>query len=317
MNIPEGATHRVDSVFYKQLPTGIWICIIFPFKNWKQACYTPQPKDEIKIEPVYSNACINAKYNKPTKPKPIDQSILPFQVVGVAGNFGDKDLWLIQHPNGFTGNRLSHNDAWRIAGKLSKLYHEGKYTGPTVCVPPPKTTTQLITEKLKGKKILVLGHGRHGKDTVAEILRDTYGVSFESSSKAAMEEFLFDSLRPIFNYESYDECYKDRHNHRGLWAALITAYNSKDRTKLAKVILENSDMYVGMRKTEELGACIKENMFDYIFWVHANERCPMESHASMDIKYDKLLMIPIANNKSEIYLPVAVEDALSRLLKCT
>jgi hypothetical protein len=30
-------------------------------------------------------------------------------------------------------------------------------------------------------KLLVIGHGRHGKDTVCEMLRDHYGYTFESS----------------------------------------------------------------------------------------------------------------------------------------
>ena len=31
-------------------------------------------------------------------------------------------------------------------------------------------------------KLLIIGHARHGKDTVAEILRDTHGYDFVSSS---------------------------------------------------------------------------------------------------------------------------------------
>jgi len=33
-------------------------------------------------------------------------------------------------------------------------------------------------------KLMIMDHARHGKDTVCEILRDTYGFTFESSSMA-------------------------------------------------------------------------------------------------------------------------------------
>jgi len=43
-------------------------------------------------------------------------------------------------------------------------------------------------------KLLVIGHGRHGKDTVCEILRDKYGFSFESSSQFCSKLFIFDMV---------------------------------------------------------------------------------------------------------------------------
>ena len=41
------------------------------------------------------------------------------------------------------------------------------------------------------KKLLVIGHGRHGKDTVCEILRDHYGYTFESSSQFCSKLFIY------------------------------------------------------------------------------------------------------------------------------
>ena len=39
-------------------------------------------------------------------------------------------------------------------------------------------------------RLLILGHCRHGKDTLAEILRDEFGMTFESSSQSAADIFL-------------------------------------------------------------------------------------------------------------------------------
>jgi len=40
-------------------------------------------------------------------------------------------------------------------------------------------------------KLLIIGHGRHGKDTVCEILRDKYNLQvFESSSRFCSKRFI-------------------------------------------------------------------------------------------------------------------------------
>ena len=51
-------------------------------------------------------------------------------------------------------------------------------------------------------KLLVIGHGRHGKDTVCEMLRDSYGYTFESSSKfcSNKREFFAMQNTGVFDY---------------------------------------------------------------------------------------------------------------------
>jgi hypothetical protein len=49
-------------------------------------------------------------------------------------------------------------------------------------------------------KLLVIGHGRHGKDTVCEFLRDDYGYSFESSSQFCSKLFIYDNLKDKYGY---------------------------------------------------------------------------------------------------------------------
>ena len=135
----------------------------------------------------------------------------------------------------------------------------------------------------KFPKLLILGNARHGKDTFAEILRDHMGLSFQSSSQAAADIFIYDELKVKYGYETPEECFEDRVNHRAEWFDLITAYNSEDRSRLAKSILEINDCYVGMRNRKEVEGCIKEGVFDYIIWVDASERLPLEAGDSFDI----------------------------------
>ena len=119
-------------------------------------------------------------------------------------------------------------------------------------------------------KILILGNARHGKDTLAELLADRFGMTYKSSSEMAMEIFLFDMLKEKHGYETMQECFEDRVNHRQIWYLSICDYNKDDRARLAKDILEGHDCYVGMRDLEEFEAA--KELFDVIIWVDASKR---------------------------------------------
>lgn len=132
-------------------------------------------------------------------------------------------------------------------------------------------------------KILILGHARHGKDTFAEILRDHMGLKFKSSSVAASEIFLYDTLKDKYGYKTPEECFEDRVNHRQEWHELIVDYNKDDRARLAKDILKEADCYVGMRSGLEIDECKKQGLFNIIVWVDASERLPLEPKESFNI----------------------------------
>ncbi len=133
-------------------------------------------------------------------------------------------------------------------------------------------------------KVLVLGHGRHGKDTVAEMLRDMVGIKFESSSEAA-SEILFDDICSRIDtiYPTPADAFAHRHNHREIWKAAITSYNTPDKSKLCKAILKKSDMYVGMRCIEEYEA--SKDLFDLVIYVDASERHPDD--VTMTIPFER------------------------------
>ncbi len=135
----------------------------------------------------------------------------------------------------------------------------------------------------KSPKLLVIGSARHGKDTFAEILSQEFGMTFESSSQAASDIFLYESLKEKYKYKNPEECFEDRMNHRQEWYGLICEYNKEDKARLAKGILERTDCYVGMRDCVEIEECLKQGLFDIIIWVDASERLPMEDASSFNI----------------------------------
>jgi dephospho-CoA kinase len=125
-------------------------------------------------------------------------------------------------------------------------------------------------------KILILGHARSGKDTLGELLKKHYNISYLSSSEAACDKFIYDDMRDTHGYKSKEECFNDRINHRDYWYESICEYNREDRARLAKEILNEAECYVGMRDYEEFKECVNQNLFDKIIWVDASKRLPNE-----------------------------------------
>ena len=134
------------------------------------------------------------------------------------------------------------------------------------------------------KKLLVIGHGRHGKDTVCEILRDEFGYTFESSSQFCSKLFIYDDLKNKYNYNNEEECYADRHNHRKEWYDAICDYNLKDGAALGREMFAEYDIYCGLRNKREFFAMKNTGVFDYAIWVDRSKFLMPESKDSMSLE---------------------------------
>jgi len=142
-------------------------------------------------------------------------------------------------------------------------------------------------------KLLIIGHARHGKDTVAEFISQHFGLDFKSSSQAAADIFIYDELREKYGYTTPEECFEDRMNHRAEWHDMICDYNKDDKARLAKGILERADIYVGMRSSAEIKECINQALFDVVIGVY-DPRKTHEPKDSFDIDLfaDSDIIIP-------------------------
>lgn len=152
-------------------------------------------------------------------------------------------------------------------------------------------------------RILVLGHGDHGKGTFCKMLQP-YGFESMSSSQAALP-FIFPTLNAALYgtipswqkpriadyYETQAEAYADRRNHRRLWKELISLLNTPDKTTLTRIILNQVEIYDGMRCHLEFEA--SRDLFDMIVWVDRSQRVGPDP--SMSIQY-KPYMIKLDNN---------------------
>jgi dephospho-CoA kinase len=165
-----------------------------------------------------------------------------------------------------------------------------------------------MKSKLNTKpKLCIVSHARSGKDTLAEILKEEFGYTFQSSSQAASKIFIYDRLKSKYGYETPEECFEDRMSKRQEWFELIQEYNSNDKAALAKVIMESSDAYVGMRDEAEIESCLKQGVFDLVVWVDASKRVPDEPSTSFNIKRDVAHFIIDNNTTLEDFRNKAVK----------
>lgn len=152
-------------------------------------------------------------------------------------------------------------------------------------------------------KIILVGHGRHGKDTAAEMLRDQHGLRFMSSSLFCAEKVMLPAFEKALGFQPYknaEDCFDDRHatngNDRGarwvmgvgrdnrrFWFNSIRDYCTPDKARLAREIFADHDMYVGIRDRRELWAAqLIPNVLTV--WVDASGRLPPEDGGSMNIE---------------------------------
>lgn len=132
-------------------------------------------------------------------------------------------------------------------------------------------------------KLFIVGPGRHGKDTVAEIIKGHLGLDFISSSLFVAEKACRPWLEQRYGieYPNLDVCYSDRINHRLKWREAIETYCGRDLERMSREMFEEYDIYVGIRRRKEFLA--SRYLADLSIWVDAGDRIT-EDDESLDIR---------------------------------
>jgi hypothetical protein len=178
-----------------------------------------------------------------------------------------------------------------------------KYLGLSASVLDSIQTQDLevIQHASTSPRILVIGHARHGKDLVSEMLRDDYGMAFTSSSQFCAEHVVWNAIHEGFAiglpalqnaklkmlqgvYASSNECFEDRKNHRTLWYELIAAYNWPDASMLGRAIFEDNNVYCGLRSSREFNALKNAGLYDLCIWVDRKKYVKPESKESCTVE---------------------------------
>ncbi|ANS06215.1 hypothetical protein HOR19_gp22 [Phage MedPE-SWcel-C56] len=176
-------------------------------------------------------------------------------------------------------------------------------------------------------KLLIIGHGRHGKDTVAEIMRDYHGWSFRSSSSWGAEHVIYPSVKathsPAFLAgRDWKWFYENRHDDtisccgRKFWFDAFKRYNEDNGgDAIAHGVLSEADIYVGMRSRHEFEA--GRRLFDHVIWVDASGRLPPEDSSSMELtKEDADIVVDNNSTMRNLWYEVdALDMQLRRLMR--
>lgn len=163
-------------------------------------------------------------------------------------------------------------------------------------------------------KLIIIGHARHGKGTVCKLLNKYLPVA--GSSEFVCEQVIMPVLGPMFGYSTAEECLNDRVNHRRAWYDLIYTYNTPVRSRLASELFQSFDVYDGMRSRDELLACKRNKIVDYVIWVDGSKRRPLEPSTSMTVTVEDADFI-IDNNGTESELLQNVIDMLCKIIHDT
>jgi hypothetical protein len=151
----------------------------------------------------------------------------------------------------------------------------------------------MVKRTTNSTKLIILGQGRHGKDTLAEIIQKYTNLTFVSSSLFAAEKIMYPQMG---QYSNVQECFDDRHNHRAFWFDKISEYNKDDPGRLAKEIFCEYDIYVGLRNAKELE---KAPVSALRIWVDATERKGNTEDSSSCTVTKDMADIVIYNNGTE------------------
>lgn len=129
-------------------------------------------------------------------------------------------------------------------------------------------------------KLNINGYAQHGKDTVADMFCEEVGLVKVSASHIYAR--LIRDLGVLGPYESVEECYQDRVNHRKEWYDFIRRETKANPYFFIDMCLLEGDMYVGHRARWEFEQT--KDVFDATIWVDASSRgMPEESLDSCDL----------------------------------
>lgn len=113
-------------------------------------------------------------------------------------------------------------------------------------------------------KILIVGHGRSGKDEAAQFMQEHLGFRYGGSTSWAalplMAEHL--GLHPMHAWEQ-------RHALRQLWRNQCDVFRKQDPCLLIRRALSNdANVITGVRGLPEIDAAIAEGLFTHIVWIN-------------------------------------------------
>lgn len=162
-------------------------------------------------------------------------------------------------------------------------------------------------------KLIVLGYGSHGKGTFTKIAHRLFGFSGISVSQHNFENVIYPLMKDTHGYQSAEECYNDRRNHRDFWFNAIYENLKDDLAKGAREIFSTHSIMEGVRKRDEFYAATKAFPEAIVIWIDASERLPIEASTSNEMRpFDAHIVLD--NNGTEADLERQVKSLFKGIL---
>jgi hypothetical protein len=131
-------------------------------------------------------------------------------------------------------------------------------------------------------KLNINGYARHGKDTVADMFCEEANLKKLPASLMYAEDIMTAGI--LGPYDSIEECFEDRVNHRAEWYDFIRSITDDNPFHYVIKTLTEGDMYVGHRSRYAFEKT--QSMCDATIWVDASERgLPQEGRDSCNLDH--------------------------------
>lgn len=131
------------------------------------------------------------------------------------------------------------------------------------------------------RKIVIIGHAGHGKTTVAKVLTSIYDYRVVDPTEFIAEHIMVKGG----HYKTFYGAISNKDTDREKWFKAVEEYNTPDKTRLVSEIFDRSDVYVGLRKYEEL-EMVKEKFNPIVVWVN-NSSVKPESEKSCTVTIEQ------------------------------
>ena len=146
-------------------------------------------------------------------------------------------------------------------------------------------------------KILIVGPGRCGKDSLGEFIHKHSKHTYAGSTSKFLAKYVARKFQ-IFE----EQAYSLRHEHRQQWFEIGNAIRESNHGKLQKEALDVGNVVAGIRDFREAAWACYNEIYDHIIWIDADvEPDPTLTFTSHDIAVmlqgRKTRLMIIKNNK--------------------
>lgn len=146
------------------------------------------------------------------------------------------------------------------------------------------------------KRVLFVGHGRHGKDTACEELSKATGWKNAGTTSLYLTPYVIKEYERLGMGHLRNDAYLHRHQNRELWRRVGDEIRQNDPALLVKEALKVGPITGGCRGLPEIEAVRRESVVDLIVWVDASKRLPPDPTVEFGPEVADLIL---ANNGTE------------------